>query len=92
MSTRRLSAQLSPAAKKQVMFSDGSDSVDFTVEFAPTANLDALRSAVEKFGGTVTSLSAETRLMNISLPVGQVEDLAEAAGVSYVSVPERYSS
>lgn len=92
MSTRRFSTQLSPTAKKRLMFADGAESDTVVIEFAPTADTSVLRGQIEGLGGTVLSLTPETRLMNVTLPLLRLDELAETAGVSYVSMPERYSS
>lgn len=57
-----------------------------------TANLSALKQALEALGVQVTSMSAETRSVGAAIPTEALTQVASMRDVTYVDAASSYSA
>jgi hypothetical protein len=88
----RLSQNLSPQAKKQLLTSEDGTVVRVMAELGPSADQTRIRDDVVQLGGEVRSWSSESRLLVLEIPTDSLDRLARLNGVVYVESAQPYRS
>ena len=87
-----MSSHLSPHAKRIAMLNEPDQQVSALVNVAGSLKADDFRQNVQGRGGTVVSWSGPEagNVANVRIPAGQLNNLAQSAGVIYVEADGRY--
>lgn len=88
---RRLSARLSPDAKKRLLLGTPGERVAVSLAVAPAADPEAVGAALAAAGGEVRAWLAEPRLLTAEIGVERLAEVAEIDGVVVVETAARLS-
>jgi hypothetical protein len=86
---QKLSAKLSPKAKKALMIG-GNESVVALVTMAPNADRAELERAIGALGGAVQTWDRTTAVAAVEAPAAKLGELADLDAVVYIEIGETY--
>lgn len=86
-----MSSHLSPQAKRELLLSPASKSVNALVSFSSSIDRNLFAESVRQHGGDVGRWSEETGLVSVKLPAGHLGDVADFKGVVYVETSGAFS-
>jgi len=86
----KMSSQLSPRAKREMLLSPGDKKVSVLVTISTTVERTRFTQSVQQIGGAVVTWSDTTNLVTLTIPARQLEALAGMDGVVYVEAGGHY--